>query len=242
VLVGAPFYRQAWHGLKYGSANMGLLVALGTTAAFGDSLFSMALAAADPSYHGHVYFESSVLILVFVCAGKYIEAKAKARTSDAVRGLLQLGAKSAMLLTLGPDGETVVDAREIPAELIQVMMQQPVACRIFLVMSTRLCAVVCECLTDQLHKRVLNYGLRQRGGYHVLQLVCLLSFWRSLPTLQAAGLGRTALQNSVTCVRCCVWVLTSVKCALQDQLGAILGGPCSYSPLLAAATCALITF
>jgi cation transport ATPase len=35
VLVGAPFYKQAWHGLKYGSANMGLLVALSTTAAFG---------------------------------------------------------------------------------------------------------------------------------------------------------------------------------------------------------------
>lgn len=120
VLVGAPFYHQAWHGLKYGSANMGLLVALGTTAAFADSLFSMALAAADPSYQGHVYFESSVLILVFVCAGKYIEAKAKARTSDAVRGLLQLGAKSAVLLTLGDDGESVVSAREIPAELIQV--------------------------------------------------------------------------------------------------------------------------
>jgi Cu+-exporting ATPase len=120
VLVGAPFYKQAWHGLKYGSANMGLLVALGTTAALGDSLFSMALAAADASYQGHVYFESSVLILVFVCAGKYIEAKAKARTSDAVRGLLQLGAKSAVLLTLGPDGESVAGAREIPAELIQV--------------------------------------------------------------------------------------------------------------------------
>ncbi|KAF6255248.1 E1-E2 ATPase-domain-containing protein [Scenedesmus sp. NREL 46B-D3] len=120
VLVGGPFYRQAWHGLKYGSANMGLLVALGTTAAFADSLFSMALAAADASYQGHVYFESSVLILVFVCAGKYIEAKAKARTSDAVRGLLRLGAKSAVLLTLGPDGEAVAAVREIPAELVQI--------------------------------------------------------------------------------------------------------------------------
>ncbi|KAF6252600.1 heavy metal P-type ATPase [Scenedesmus sp. NREL 46B-D3] len=120
VLVGGPFYRQAWHGLKYGSANMGLLVALGTTAAFADSLFSMALAAADAGYQGHVYFESSVLILVFVCAGKYIEAKAKARTSDAVRGLLRLGAKSAVLLTLGPDGEAVAAAREIPAELVQI--------------------------------------------------------------------------------------------------------------------------
>jgi Cu+-exporting ATPase len=142
VLVGAPFYKQAWHGLKYGSANMGLLVALGTTAAFGDSLFSMALAAADASYQGHVYFESSVLILVFVCAGKYIEAKAKARTSDAVRGLLQLGAKSAVLLTLGPDGETVAGAREIPAELIKVSHKQ--TCLVHYVAAHRevICCVV----------------------------------------------------------------------------------------------------
>lgn len=77
---------------------MGLLVALGTTAAFVDSLVSMMLAALNPNYMGHIYFESSVLILVFVCAGKYIEANAKARTSDAVRGLLRLGAKTAVLL------------------------------------------------------------------------------------------------------------------------------------------------
>eukprot|EP00878_Enallax_costatus_P022495 GHUV01023866.1.p1 GENE.GHUV01023866.1~~GHUV01023866.1.p1 ORF type:complete len:272 (+),score=28.80 GHUV01023866.1:23-817(+) len=78
------------------------------------------LAALNPDYMGHVYLESSVLILVFVCAGKYIEAKAKARTSDAVRGLLQLGAKTAVLLKLAEDGQTVISAREIPAELIQV--------------------------------------------------------------------------------------------------------------------------
>lgn len=127
VLIGGPFYRQAWHGLKYGSANMGLLVALGTTAAFADSLMTMALAAADSSYMGHVYFESSVLILVFVCAGKYIEAKAKARTSDAVRSLLQLGAKTAVLLQLGPDGQAVLSAKEISAELVQVRCQRGVA-------------------------------------------------------------------------------------------------------------------
>jgi hypothetical protein len=121
VLMGRPFYQQAWHGLKYGSANMGLLVALGTTAAFADSLMTMALAATDSSYMGHVYFESSVLILVFVCTGKYIEAKAKARTSDAVRSLLQLGAKTAVLLQLEPGGQTVLSAKEIPAELVQVL-------------------------------------------------------------------------------------------------------------------------
>lgn len=120
VIVGGPFYRQAWHGLKYGAANMGLLVALGTTAALAGSLLTMGLAASDAHYHGHVYFESSVLILVFVCAGKLAEAKAKARTSDAVRSLLQLSAKTAVLLSMAGDGQAVLDAREIPAELVQV--------------------------------------------------------------------------------------------------------------------------
>lgn len=118
--VGAPFYAQAWHGLKYGSSNMGLLVSLGTTAAFGYSLATMLLCALDASYMGHVYFESSVLILVFVCLGKYLEAMAKARTSDAVRSLMQLAPKTAELVTYGgPDGRAE-KVQLIDTRLVQV--------------------------------------------------------------------------------------------------------------------------
>jgi cation transport ATPase len=127
-LLGGPFYQQAWHGLKYGAANMGLLVALGTSAAYADSIAQLIVRAVNPTVMGHVWFESSVLILVFVAAGKYIEAKAKARTGDAMRSLLQLGARTATLLTPikpvdGDDttaGEEGWVAREIPAELVQV--------------------------------------------------------------------------------------------------------------------------
>jgi Cu+-exporting ATPase len=121
VLVGADFYRQAWHGLRSGAANMGLLVALGTTAAYAGSLLTMLLCAMDAGYIGHVYFESSVLILVFVCAGKWIEAKAKSHTSDAVRSLLQLAPKSATVLLLGgPSGQEVVGQRVVDTRLVQV--------------------------------------------------------------------------------------------------------------------------
>jgi Cu+-exporting ATPase len=120
VKVGTPFYKQAWHGLKYGSSNMGLLVSMGTTAAFVQSLTTMILCALDPSYMGHVYFESSVLILVFVCLGKYLEAMAKARTSDAVRSLMQLAPKTAELVTYGgPDGR-VETVQQIDTRLVQV--------------------------------------------------------------------------------------------------------------------------
>lgn len=118
--MGAPFYKQAWHGLKYGSSNMGLLVSLGTTAAFADSLGTMLLCALDPTYMGHVYFESSVLILVFVCLGKYLEAMAKARTSDAVRSLMQLAPKTAELVTFsGPEGK-IETVQQIDTRLVQV--------------------------------------------------------------------------------------------------------------------------
>jgi Cu+-exporting ATPase len=120
VKVGAPFYNQAWHGLKYGSSNMGLLVSLGTTAAFAYSLTTMLLCALDANYMGHVYFESSVLILVFVCLGKYLEAMAKARTSDAVRSLMQLAPKTAELVVFGgPDGRSE-KVQQIDTRLVQV--------------------------------------------------------------------------------------------------------------------------
>jgi Cu+-exporting ATPase len=122
VKVGAPFYSQAWHGLKYGASNMGLLVSLGTTAAFAYSLATMLLCALDASYMGHVYFESSVLILVFVCLGKYLEAMAKARTSDAVRSLMQLAPKTAELVVYGgPEGRrTTETVQQIDTRLVKV--------------------------------------------------------------------------------------------------------------------------
>lgn len=124
VKVGAPFYSQAWHGLKYGSSNMGLLVSMGTTAAFAYSLVTMLLCALDASYMGHVYFESSVLILVFVCLGKYLESMAKARTSDAVRSLMQLAPKTAELVVFGgPDGKTE-RVQQIDTRLVQVRKRE----------------------------------------------------------------------------------------------------------------------
>jgi cation transport ATPase len=76
---GSVFYAAAYKGLRRGSSNMSLLVALGTTAAFVYSLVSLVMAAVRPSYMGHVYFETSAMILTFICLGKWLEAKAKVR-------------------------------------------------------------------------------------------------------------------------------------------------------------------
>jgi Cu+-exporting ATPase len=82
----------------------------------------MVLAALQPQYEGHVYFETSCMILTFVCGGKYLEAKAKARTSDVVGALLGLAAKTAILVspsdTAGDMSHQQLD-REVPLEQVQ---------------------------------------------------------------------------------------------------------------------------
>ena len=101
---------------------MSVLVALGTTAAYCYSLVSMVLAALQPQYEGHVYFETSCMILTFVCGGKYLEAKAKARTSDVVGSLLSLAAKTAILVSPGDtagDNSHQQQEREVPLEQVQ---------------------------------------------------------------------------------------------------------------------------
>ncbi|EFJ40283.1 hypothetical protein VOLCADRAFT_108247 [Volvox carteri f. nagariensis] len=128
-VCGATFYRSALASLRHGSANMSLLVALGTSAAFGYSLASLGLAAAGlggggggagGGGGGAVYFETSALIITFVLMGKWLESNAKARTADVVTSLLQLAPRTASLLKLDPATGRVLAEREIPVELIQV--------------------------------------------------------------------------------------------------------------------------
>lgn len=79
--LGLPFYLGAWRALKGFSGNMDLLVALGTSAAFGLSLYMMAI---NPH---HLYFESAAVIIVLVRLGKWLEKRAKRRTLSALSAL-----------------------------------------------------------------------------------------------------------------------------------------------------------
>ncbi|MCB9525700.1 MAG: copper-translocating P-type ATPase [Myxococcales bacterium] len=83
VVFGARFYRGALGALRARTGNMDLLVALGTTAAFGLSLYSLAAG-------GHLYFEAAASVITLVRVGKYLEARAKAQTADALRALMAL--------------------------------------------------------------------------------------------------------------------------------------------------------
>ena len=93
VIAGSRFYRGAWKSLRGGSANMDVLVSLGTSAAYFYSLF-LVIRFGD-AVAGRLYFESAAVILTLVLLGKLIEARAKRSTTAAVRALMALRPETA---------------------------------------------------------------------------------------------------------------------------------------------------
>ncbi len=80
-VIGFRFYRGAWHSLKSRSANMDVLVSLGTTAAFVYSLYLMFWGGASEM----LYFETSAVVITLILLGRYLETKAKSKTSGAIK-------------------------------------------------------------------------------------------------------------------------------------------------------------
>ncbi|MBA4098636.1 MAG: copper-translocating P-type ATPase [Rhodospirillum sp.] len=105
--LGAPFYRGAWKALRGGTANMDVLVALGTSAAFGLSLYLMAGGGV------HLYFESAAVIIVLVRLGKWLEARAKRRTLKALEALESLRPTEALVRRDGADAAVPVAALRV---------------------------------------------------------------------------------------------------------------------------------
>jgi Cu+-exporting ATPase len=117
--VGAAFHRGAWVALRHGSANMNTLVSLGTNAAF---LFSVAvtlwphvLMAAG----GMPYYDTAAVVVTLVVLGRYLEARAKGKTSAAIRALVGLSPKTARVVRDGVEGDVALDA-VVPGDLIRV--------------------------------------------------------------------------------------------------------------------------
>jgi Cu+-exporting ATPase len=106
--VGQRFYRGAYDALKTKAPNMDVLVAMGTTAAFALSVYNGFF---NP-YNSDLYFESSGMIITLILLGKYLEQKAKTKTSDAIKQLMSLQAKTATVIV---DGEE----KEVPIEEVQ---------------------------------------------------------------------------------------------------------------------------
>jgi len=95
--LGWRFYKAGWHALKAGAGNMDLLVAIGTSAAYGLSVYLLFSPSHGAGAH-HLYFESSTIVITLVLFGKWLEGRAKSQTTEAIRALN----------TLRPEFATVV--------------------------------------------------------------------------------------------------------------------------------------
>ncbi len=92
-LIGARFYRSAWKALKARSGNMDVLVAMGTSAAYGYSVYL--LWKLGDAAQGKLYFEASVVIITLILLGKFLETRAKRGTTAAIRQLMDLRPQAA---------------------------------------------------------------------------------------------------------------------------------------------------
>ncbi len=108
-VLGARFYKAGWHALMAGSGNMDLLVALGTSAGWLLSVW-LWLTAADGQMV-HLYFEGSAVVITLVLLGKWLEARAKRQTTEAIRALHALRPERARVITR--DGETEIPIEEL---------------------------------------------------------------------------------------------------------------------------------
>ena len=119
-LIGFRFYKQAFYSLRAGKAGMDLLVVVGTTAAYAYSVrTSLAEEGLIIAGMRNIYFEASAVIITLVLLGKYLEAVAKGRTSQAIRSLMDLEAKNAGIMRDGMEKDLAV--REVrQGELVVV--------------------------------------------------------------------------------------------------------------------------
>jgi len=112
--AGARFYRAAWGALRAGTGNMDLLVAVGTSAAFGLSAYYVVTGAS-----AHLYFEASAAVITLVLLGRWLETRAKRGTTAAVRSLMRLRPETARVVRDGAEVE-VPAALVVPGDVVVV--------------------------------------------------------------------------------------------------------------------------
>lgn len=124
-VMGWQFYRGSYHALRNGAANMDVLVALGTSAAY---FYSIYLAWFAPDYHPHegLYFETSAVLISLILLGKWFEARAKGRSSSAIQKLLQLQPERALRETANDETEEVAVADLKVGDIIHVRPGQAI--------------------------------------------------------------------------------------------------------------------
>lgn len=118
-VVGKPYLLGFYRFLRYGKANMDTLIGIGTSVAY---LYSFAVSAFEENLRSFInieqsYYEVTIIVIVFITLGKYLEARSKIKTGDAIEKLLNLQAKTALVIRDGKETEISVD-QVVHGELI----------------------------------------------------------------------------------------------------------------------------
>ena len=114
-VIGFRFYKNAYHALKAKSANMDVLIAMGTSAAYFFSIYNAFFAPqkATGMMMKELYFEAGAVIITLILLGKYLEAVAKGKTSEAIKKLMGLQAKTARVIRNGAEEDIPVKDVEV---------------------------------------------------------------------------------------------------------------------------------
>ncbi|CAI8916135.1 MULTISPECIES: heavy metal translocating P-type ATPase [Pseudomonas] len=105
-ILGARFYVAAWKAVRAGAGNMDLLVAIGTSAGYGLSIYQWV--TTRDGIVPHLYFEASAVVIALILLGKYLESRAKRQTASAIRALEALRPERALLLVDGQERDVAI--------------------------------------------------------------------------------------------------------------------------------------
>lgn len=114
MVINQKFFTSGFRSVFHGAPNMDTLVALGSSVSFGWSFYVLCLIFADPPecaelYHNQLYFESAAMIPALITVGKMLEAVSKGKTTNALKGLIELAPAKAILLKNGVETEVKAD-------------------------------------------------------------------------------------------------------------------------------------
>jgi len=112
-IIGARFYKQSYYALRSGSANMDVLIAMGTSAAYFFSLYNVFFENVPEGTMKDLYFEAAAIIITLILLGKYLEAVAKGKTSEAIKKLAQMQAKTARVVRQGEEMDIPIEEVEL---------------------------------------------------------------------------------------------------------------------------------
>jgi Cu+-exporting ATPase len=112
-VIGFRFYKHAFYALRSKSANMDVLISMGTSAAYFFSLYNVFFQPVKMGGMKDLYFEASAVIITLILLGKYLEAVAKGKTSEAIKKLMGLQAKTARVIKNGIEEDIPIEEVEV---------------------------------------------------------------------------------------------------------------------------------